>query len=496
MPIFSLALTRSLGATSQSRRANFGLLRALACGAYQANNTSHLLSSSRLVSRYLTTSHINYSPQKEVGKSDLSRGSLFHTNTSKTETSETTEQSNNIVRTQLTHNQEMPSHTHAKNADEKSTDHAHLHDLSHSHEHSHELSLFHTHTHQHNELLSKGFLTNPAVRITWIGLFVNVVMAGAKGLGGVYFHSQALVADAIHSVSDTVADFLTLATVNVANKEGTFLKYPLGYGKIESVGTFLVSGVLLAAGLTVGWSSLLQILEMLLPANIYEYLQVLQVHSHSHFSGSSGDHSHSHDSNMTLAERQLPDINAAWLALASIGVKELLFRKTMKIAEKTNSKVLVANAWHHRVDSLTASVAVVTVVLGVYFGVSWLDAVGGLLVSALIVNVGMKSLLGAWYELIDRGCDPKSEQFEQVKLIVEEATANVSKDANLDFRVSEFSLLSAGARSNVIVKMAADGNPSLANVCEFETDLIKAIKQKDKTVGKVFIDYTIKETGN
>lgn len=389
----------------------------------------------------------------------------------------------------------MSDNTKSEKSAKKSTDHSHLHDSAHSHEHSHEHSLFHSHSHQHNELLSKGFLTNPAVRITWIGLIVNVIMAGAKGLGGVYFHSQALVADAIHSVSDTVADFLTLATVNVANKEGNFLKYPLGYGKIESVGTFLVSGVLLVAGLTVGWSSLLQILEMLLPANIYEYLQVLQVHSHSHFTSTSGDHSHSHDSNVASSDRQLPDINAAWLALASIGVKELLFRKTMKIAEQTNSKVLVANAWHHRVDSLTASVAVVTVVLGVYFGVSWLDAIGGLLVSALIVNVGLKSFFGAWYELIDRGCDPKSEQFEQVKLIVEEATADAAKSANLTLKVNEFSLLSAGARSNVIVKMAADGNPSLAAICALETDLITAIKQKDKSVGKVFIEYTMEKEG-
>lgn len=496
MPYIFLSLTRPLGLRSQILRANYAVLSALACGAYQTNNTPNSLSLLRLASRSFAILPVKFSQQQKTDQSHSSRGTFYHKHTAKPQISDTISNPKKIAYAQSIDNSNMPSHTHSTSSDEKGTEHSHLHESSHSHEHSHEHSLFHSHTHQHNELLSKGFLTNPAVRITWIGLIVNVIMAGAKGLGGVYFHSQALVADAIHSVSDTVADFLTLATVNVANKEGTFSKYPLGYGKIESVGTFLVSGVLLTAGLTVGWSSLLQILEMLLPANIYEYLQVLQVHSHSHFSGSTGDHSHSHDSNLTLSERQLPDINAAWLALASIGVKELLFRKTMKVAEKTNSKVLVANAWHHRVDSLTASVAVVTVVLGVYFGVSWLDAVGGLLVSALIVNVGMTSLLGAWYELIDRGCDPKSEQYEQVKLIVEEATADAAKAANLSLTVNEFSLLSAGARSNVIVKMAADGNPSLATICAMETDLIKSIKQKDKTVGKVFIDYILEKKGN
>lgn len=379
------------------------------------------------------------------------------------------------------------SHSHEKHS-QTHEEHSHSHD---EHSHSHEHSLFHTHTHQHNELLSKGFLTNPAVRITWIGLLVNVVMAGAKGLGGVYFHSQALMADAIHSVSDTVADFLTLATVNVASKEGTFSKFPLGYGKIESVGTLLVSGVLLAAGVTVGWSSLLQILEMLLPSNIYEYFQALPVHSHSHF-GSSGhdhDHSHSHSSDASVAERQIPNINAAWLALASIGIKELLFRKTMQIAEKTNSKVLVANAWHHRVDSLTAGVAVVTVTLGVFFGVSWLDAVGGLLVSALIINVGFKSLLGAWYELIDRGCEPQSEQYQELKLTVEESSETISQLANLEIKVEEFSVLAAGARSNLILKVATNNDPSLSAICKWQEDLIATIKQKDKSVGKVFVEF-------
>lgn len=317
-------------------------------------------------------------------------------------------------------------------------------------------------------------------------------MAGAKGVGGVYFHSQALVADAIHSVSDTVADFLTLATVNVAKKEGTPTNFPLGYGKIESVGTFLVSGVLLAAGLSVGWSSLLQILEMALPHNIYEYLLVFEVHSHSHFGASKPDqtHSNTHDG-APVTERQLPDINAAWLALASIGIKELLFRKTMKVANQTNSKVLIANAWHHRVDSLTAGVAVVTVVLGIYFGISWLDAVGGLLVSILIINVGLRSLVGAWYELVDRGCDPKSEQFEQVKLLVESATVDVAKASDLALELKEFSILTAGAKSNIMLKLAADGNPSLAAICAMEQNLIASIKLKEKTVGKVFVDYTI-----
>lgn len=379
--------------------------------------------------------------------------------------------------------------------------HSHSHDdetasHEHNHDHSHESgSLFHSHSHSghHNELLSKGFLTNPAVRITWIGLVVNILMAGTKAVGGVYFHSQALVADAIHSVSDMIADFLTLATVNVALKEGTYTKYPLGYGKLESVGTFAVAGVLLFAGFSVGWSSLLQIFEIFLPSQIYEQLLVLQVHSHSHLGTDiPSAHSHSHDSTL-LPERAVPNINAAWLALGSIGIKEILYRKTMKIANQTNSKVLVANAWHHRVDSLTAGVAFVTVTSGVLLGWSWLDAVGGLLVSVLIIKAGVGSFADAWFELIDRGADPKSSDYTLIKLIVDTEVKNVSQAMESGFQLTDFSVLTAGARTNLILKLTTDKDITLAAINNLENDLVAGIKEKDKNVGKVFVEYLLNE---
>lgn len=410
------------------------------------------------------------------------------------------------------------SHSHSHDASvSHDNEHSHQHTLEHTHshehskdehshshsEHSHSHSLLHSHTHGPNELLGKGFTTNPAVRITWIGLMVNVCMAGAKGVGGVYFHSQALIADAIHSLSDMISDFLTLATVNISLKKGTPTKFPLGYGKFESVGTFLVSGVLLFAGFTVGWSSLLQIFEYVLPAQIYDYLLVLQVHSHSHSFGaeaSHANHSHSHShSHVPVAEaevqvsRQPPNINAAWLALASIGVKELLFKKTMKIAEATNSKVLVANAWHHRVDSLTAAVAFLTVTSGYLFGVMWLDAVGGVLVSLLIINAGLQTFKDSWFELMDRGSPPASEQYGIVKLMIEEEIDNVANLTGTQLLVMDLSVLSAGARSTIMVKLTTPQNISLDTMNKLEFELVSALRFKDRHLGRVFVQYELQK---
>lgn len=152
------------------------------------------------------------------------------------------------------HNDNKHSHSHTHSASEE--DHG---ADGHSHSHGAGSGLLHHHhhsAHEPNEFLAAGtasIKSNPAVRITWIGLIVNVALAVSKGIGGVVFHSQALVADAIHSVSDMLADFLTLATVNVAAKVGTPTKFPFGYGKIETIGSFTVSAILLFAGISVGW---------------------------------------------------------------------------------------------------------------------------------------------------------------------------------------------------------------------------------------------------
>lgn len=388
------------------------------------------------------------------------------------------------------------SHSHSHNP------HSHSHD---PHSHTHEGGLFHSHSHsQPNELLGKGFTTNPAVRITWIGLLVNVAMAGSKAVGGVIFHSQSLVADAIHSLSDMVADFLTLATVNVALKEGSFNKFPLGYGKIESVGTFMVSAVLLFAGISVGWSSLLQIFLYTLPPQIYEYVSMFQLHTHSHgvpgtavtdaSSAAVDAHSHSHALLPTaVAPAQMPNINAAWIALASIGVKEALFRKTMKVADETNSKVLVANAWHHRVDSLTAAVAFVTVLGGNLFNLAWLDGVGGGLVSILIIHAGWGSFRDAWYELIDRSDPPSSEHYATMKEIVVDELETVALSLGKELEFDEISVMSAGARTNLFLRFTTSRNFTLDEMNQFEKDLLAGIKSKDRYVGKVFVDYKIRD---
>ncbi|CUS09632.1 unnamed protein product [Tuber aestivum] len=273
--------------------------------------------------------------------------------------------------------------------------------------------------------------TDAGVRITRIGLYVNLVMAVSKGIGGWYFNSQALVADAFHALTDLVSDFMTLGTVAFALRRPTE-KFPNGYGKIESLGSLGVSSLLLFGGIAMGLFSLCpfviflsSFLPSFLPSKAWGRLTdgmgwgvtgyTALIHLYAdffaggdlpEFLGHAHGHSHSH-SHSDLG----PNVNAAWLAAGSIVVKEWLYRSTMKIAEERKSSILASNAIHHRIDSLTSIVALVAIG-GSHFlqNASYLDPVGGLIVSLMVINAGWGNTRAALMELVDVGLDDEIKE--------------------------------------------------------------------------------------
>ncbi|TLD32491.1 Mitochondrial metal transporter 2 [Venturia nashicola] len=244
------------------------------------------------------------------------------------------------------------------------------------------------HSHNHdNTYLTSTNKADAGVRITRIGLFVNLGMAIGKGLGGYYFHSQALSADAVHSLTDLVSDFMTLATVAWALKPPTD-KFPLGFGKIESLGSLGVSSLLLVGGILMATSSVADLAHLYAPA-VADSLEYLGLLGHSH--------GHSH---------QIPNMGAAWLAGGSVLIKEWLYRATMKVAKERKSSVLESNAVHHRIDSLTGIAALVSIaVSNIFPAFIGADSVGGLLISWLVISAGWGNTRTALVELADQGID-------------------------------------------------------------------------------------------
>ena len=182
----------------------------------------------------------------------------------------------------------------------------------HSHQQQHH---HHHHLHDNTYLVSTN-KKDAGVRITRIGLYVNFCMAICKGLGGYFLNSQSLVADAFHSLTDLVSDFLTLATVSWSLKPPT-PRFPGGYGKIESLGSLGVSSLLLAGGIGLGWHSC----ELLYTQFFLEAASSMVEHGHSHDGGIFA-HSHSHNP----ADMGIPNVHAAWIAGGSIIIKEYLYR--------------------------------------------------------------------------------------------------------------------------------------------------------------------------
>ncbi|KAL8643398.1 MAG: hypothetical protein Q9228_000031 [Teloschistes exilis] len=291
----------------------------------------------------------------------------------------------------------------------------------------------HSHGHHHhhdNTYLTSTNKKDAGVRITRIGLYVNLLMAICKGTAGYVFHSQALVADAFHAMTDLISDFMTLGTVAWSLKPPT-PRFPRGYGKIESLGSLGVSGLLLTGGVLMGLNAC---------GVLYSQFFIDAAHTaHEHSHGGIFGHSHSHG-----PTDMGPNINAAWVAAASIAVKEYLYRASksrhraallgnayvraaIKIARERKSSVLASNAVHHRIDSLTSIVALVAITGSHLFnGTSWLDPVGGLIVSFMVVRAGWSNTGQALLELADVGID--SEMKSSVRKAASKALAFSAND--------------------------------------------------------------------
>jgi len=221
-----------------------------------------------------------------------------------------------------------------------------------------------------------------ARRITWIGLAANLLLCAAKFACGIAGKSQALVADAVHSLSDCSTDVAVLVGIPYWSAPAD-KGHPHGHRRIETAVTASIAIVLAGVGAGLVWKA----------------LTTLREHHES-----------------------APGLIALFAALASIFVKEALYRWTNSVGKRTRSPALIANAWHHRSDSLS-SIPVVLAVAGARIGPSWwfLDHVGAVVVSVFIFGAAWKIGWPALKQLVDAGAPEKArEQIRQIALGVEQ----------------------------------------------------------------------------
>lgn len=211
--------------------------------------------------------------------------------------------------------------------------------------------------------------------VTKLGFVINILLTILKFIAGIFGRSSAMIADAIHSSSDMVSDIVVLIFVNFSIKPKD-KNHNYGHGKFETFASFSIGLILFFVGIGMLYSAVILIIEILQGTVVPQ-----------------------------------PGFIALIGALISIIAKEYIFWKTIKVGKKHKSDAIIANAWHHRSDSLS-SIAALIGISGAYFlGENFiiLDPIAAALVSIFIMKVAYEIIKPAYQELLDQSLPAETE---------------------------------------------------------------------------------------
>src|SRR3990167_7233922 len=217
-------------------------------------------------------------------------------------------------------------------------------------------------------LMEKTIKQKKILHITLVNMAMNALLAVAKIFFGAIGHSQALIADCIHSFSDLISDALIYITAH-ASTLSPDEEHPYGHQRIETIGAIAVSLFLLGVAFSIGYEAVL---------HLFHSASLLQ-----------------------------PTISVLVVAALSIVINESLFYYSNNIGKKIHSTLLISNAWHKRSDSFI-SILVLLSILGGWIGWRWLDPIGALFIAVLICKMAFEMIWHATQELIDRAVDEKT----------------------------------------------------------------------------------------
>lgn len=254
-------------------------------------------------------------------------------------------------------------------------------------------------------------------RVTVVGSIVNFLLLLFKFFAGIAGHSAAMLADAVHSLSDFVTDIIVIVFVRISAKpqdEG----HDYGHGKYETLATALIGIFLLFVGVGIMWNG---------ATSIYHFLR-----------------------GGTL---QQPGMLALVAALVSIVFKEVLYQYTVFKGRKLNSQAVIANAWHHRSDALSSIGTALGIGGAILLGSHWrvLDPAAAVIVSFFIMRVAVKLLIPCVEELLEKSL-PAAVEKEILETIL--SVPGVSSPHHLRTR-------RIGSYCAVEVHVRMDGNISL-----------------------------------
>ena len=251
---------------------------------------------------------------------------------------------------------------------------------------------------------SKKDITN---RVSAVSIAVNILLSVLKFAAGIFAHSSAMISDSVHSLSDVLSTFAVIAGVNLSEKHSD-KDHPYGHERLESVFSMILSGMLFATGIGIGYAGIKGI--------IFK----------------------------TYTE---PGMFALVAAAVSIAAKEWMYQYTVIAARKVNSTALKADAWHHRSDALS-SVGALIGIIGAMLGYPICDPIASIVICFFIIKAAWDIFYEAVNQLVDRACDDETEK--RLREVVTKQDGVLCVDL---IRTRLF-----GSRMYVDVEIGADGN--------------------------------------
>lgn len=271
-------------------------------------------------------------------------------------------------------------------------------------------------------------------RITLVGSAGNALLVVFKFVAGIIGHSAAMVADAVHSLSDFITDIIVLVFVSISAKPQDS-SHDYGHGKFETLATLFISLALVAAAIGIIVSGAQKLAAWLNGADL-----------------------------------EAPGSLALWAAVISILMKEWMFRFTARKGCELDSPALKANAWHHRSDALSSIGAAVGIGGAVLLGGRWtvLDPLASIVVGAMLVKVAWEIMRPSLGELTDESLPEKTE--EEI-LEVFHSFSDISEPHNLRTR-------RIGNRVAIEAHIRMDGNMTLQRAHEITSKIEGELKER------------------
>ena len=219
-------------------------------------------------------------------------------------------------------------------------------------------------------------------KVTLVGGVVNVVLLLFKFVAGIVGHSAAMVADAVHSLSDFVTDIIVLVFIHISGKPKD-KSHDYGHGKYETLALTLIGVALLIVAIGILYSG---------AAKIYVWANGGQL--------------------------EAPGTLALWAALLSVLLKEAVYQYSMVKARQLNSQVVAANAWHHRSDALSSIGTAIGIGGAIFLGQRWtvLDPIASVVVGAFIVKVAVDLLRNGIGDLMEQSL-PDAVEEEMLRIV-------------------------------------------------------------------------------